>query len=73
LDIRRTAVGRVVRERQKIISQLFLHSTDAQALAEPQNGFFVFNSLVPFFISFFLVSLLHGKGAAFWESNELNC
>lgn len=72
MEVRRTALGRAARDRQKILSWLFLHSTATQALTEPGNGSFVFNCLVPFLISFFLVSQLCGKGAALWEGNELN-
>lgn len=29
--------------------------------------------VVVFWVFFFLICMLYGKGAAFWEGNELNC
>lgn len=74
LEVRRRALGRVARGRQRLLFWV-LHSTATLAVTEPGAGSFVFNSLVPFFISFFLpclVSLLCGKGTAFWESVNLS-
>lgn len=52
LEVRRTVLGRVARGRQKFLFWV-LHCAATQAVTEPGNGSFVFNSLVPFFIRFF--------------------
>lgn len=72
LEVRRAALGRVARDRQKFLFQV-LRSAATLAMSESGNGSFVFDSLVSFFIRCFpplpLVSLLCGKCTAFWEGN----
>lgn len=63
LEVRRTALGRVARGRLKFLFWV-LHSAVTLAVAEPGNGSFLFNSLVPFFIRFLFSPT---RFSALWE------